>query len=50
MFIGNRMNKMVEQMKIIVEMKNFIVFDKYIKEWDVVDCYQSEDDLECELV
>lgn len=50
MVIGNRMNKMVEKMKIIVEMKNFIVFDKYIKEWDVVDCYQSEDDLECELV
>jgi len=41
---------MVEQTKTIAETKNFIVLDKYIKEWDAADRYQSEDDLERELV
>lgn len=41
---------MVENTKTIAETKNFIVLDKYNKEWDAVDRYQSEDDLERELV
>ena len=34
----------------IAETPNFIVLDKYTKEWDAADRYQSEDDLERELV
>ena len=34
----------------IAETPNYIVLDKYTKEWDAADCYQSEDDLERELV
>ncbi|WP_411974707.1 type I restriction endonuclease subunit R [Sulfitobacter faviae] len=41
---------MVETTKTIAETKNFIVLDKYTKEWDAADRYQSEDDLERELV
>ncbi|WP_208348669.1 type I restriction endonuclease subunit R [Pseudaestuariivita rosea] len=41
---------MIEQTKTIAETKNFIVLDKYTKEWDAADRYQSEDDLERELV
>lgn len=41
---------MVEQTRTIAETKNFIVLDKYTKEWDAADRYQSEDDLERELV
>ncbi|WP_368187167.1 type I restriction endonuclease subunit R [Aestuariibius sp. HNIBRBA575] len=41
---------MGEQTKTIAETKNFIVLDKYNKEWDAADRYQSEDDLERELV
>lgn len=41
---------MVEQTKTIAETKNFIVLDKYTKEWEAADRYQSEDDLERELV
>lgn len=41
---------MVEKTKTIAETKNFIVLDKYSKEWDAADRYQSEDDLERELV
>lgn len=41
---------MVEQTKTIAETKNFIVLDKYTKEWGAADHYQSEDDLERELV
>src|SRR6056297_1893100 len=44
------MNKMVEKTKTIAETKNFIVLDKYTKEWDAADRYQSEGDLERELV
>jgi type I restriction enzyme R subunit len=50
MATGSRTNKMVEQTKAIAETKNFIVLDKYTKEWDAADRYQSEDDLERELV
>ncbi|WP_417789140.1 type I restriction endonuclease subunit R [Terasakiella pusilla] len=41
---------MVEQTKPIAEANRFIVLDKYNKEWEVVDSYQSEADLERELV
>ena len=36
--------------KIIAEAKNFIVFDKYTREWQVAEGYQSEADLELELI
>ena len=36
--------------KTIAETKNFIVLDKYTKEWDVNDAYQSEYDLEREFI
>ena len=36
--------------KPIAESKNFIVLDKYTKEWLVAESYQSEDDLERELI
>ena len=41
---------MVERTKTIAESKNFIVLDRYTKEWDVADRYQSEDDLEREFI
>jgi len=34
--------------KPIAETNNFIVLDKYCKEWQAVDSYQSEGDLERE--
>ncbi|MFM0297731.1 MULTISPECIES: type I restriction endonuclease subunit R [Paraburkholderia] len=36
--------------KTIAELKNFIVLDKYTKEWEVADSYQSEGDLEREFI
>jgi len=36
--------------KTIAESNNFIVLDKYNKEWQVAESYQSESDLEHELV
>jgi type I restriction enzyme R subunit len=36
--------------KAIAELNNFIVLDKYTKEWQVAESYQSEGDLERELV
>ena len=36
--------------KTIAESKNFIVLDKYQKDWQVADSYQSEQDLERELI
>lgn len=36
--------------KTIAESKNFIVLDKYTKEWQVAEGYQSESDLERELI
>ena len=41
---------MIEHTKPIAESKNFIVLDKYTKEWDAAEQYQSEDDLERELI
>ena len=34
----------------IAESKNFIVLDKYSPEWKVAESYQSESDLERELI
>ena len=36
--------------KPIVESNRFIVLDKYTKEWEVSERYQSEADLERELI
>lgn len=41
---------MVEQMKPIAESKNFIVLDKYTSDWTAADHYQSEAELERELI
>lgn len=41
---------MVNSTKPIAESKNFIVLDKYTKEWEVCETYQSEYDLESELI
>lgn len=47
---GSKENKMVDYTKPIAESNNFIVLDKYVKSWEVNDSYQSEADLERELV
>ena len=36
--------------KTIAESQNFIVLDKYVKNWETTDSYQSESDLERELI
>ncbi len=36
--------------KTIAESNNFIVLDKYSREWKVAEGYQSESDLERELI
>lgn len=36
--------------KTIAESRNFIVLDKYVREWKVAESYQSEADLERELI
>ncbi len=41
---------MPEQTTPIAETPNYIVLDKYAKDWEAADQYQSEDDLERELV
>lgn len=41
---------MVEQIKPIAESKNFIVLDRYISDWTAADHYQSEAELERELI
>ncbi|MGH1469349.1 MAG: type I restriction endonuclease subunit R, EcoR124 family [Bdellovibrionales bacterium] len=41
---------MSEQTKPIVESNRYIVLDKYIKDWEVKESYQSESDLERELI
>lgn len=41
---------MVEQTTPIAESKHFIVLDKYVREWETRDSYQSEGDLERELI
>lgn len=41
---------MLEQTKAIIEANNFIVLDKYTKEWEAAEGFQSESDLERELI
>lgn len=41
---------MAEQTTPIAETNRFIVLDKYVRAWEAADSYQSEDDLERELV
>lgn len=41
---------MIEYTKPIAESKNFIVLDRYTKEWETAESYQRESDLEQELV
>ncbi len=41
---------MVDNTKPIAESNNFIILDKYSKEWQIADSYQSEGDLESELI
>lgn len=50
MAFGRRNNKMVEHTKSIAESNNFIILDKYKKEWTVAKTYQSEDSLEREFI
>ncbi|WP_228394459.1 type I restriction endonuclease [Pseudomonas helleri] len=41
---------MTQQTKTIAESNNFIVLDKYVTEWEAGDRYQSESELERELI
>ncbi|MCC4960273.1 hypothetical protein, partial [Klebsiella pneumoniae] len=41
---------MTSQTKTIAETNNFIVLDKYVTEWEAGDRYQSESELEHELI
>ena len=41
---------MIEYTKPIAESNTFIVLDKYNKEWQIKESYQSEDDLEREFI
>jgi len=41
---------MVEYIKPIAESNNFIVLDRYVKEWKAAESYQSEGDLEREFI
>lgn len=50
MVIGNKGKQMVDNTKPIAESNNFIILDKYSKEWQIADSYQSEGDLESELI
>ena len=45
-----RKNKMLEQTKTIAESNSFIVLEKYCKEWQASESYQSEGDLEQEFI
>lgn len=50
MVSGNRSNNMVDFTKPIAESNSFIVLDKYKKEWKAEQNYQSENELEQELI
>lgn len=50
MVIGNKGKQMVDNTKPIAELNNFIILDKYSKDWQIADSYQSESDLERELI
>ena len=41
---------MTQQTRTIAESNNFIVLDKYVTEWEAGDRYQSESELERELI
>ena len=41
---------MLEQTKPIAESNNFIILNKYTKEWELAGSYQSEDDLERDFI
>ena len=41
---------MTQQIHTVAETNNFIVLDKYTKAWEAADSYQSESDLERELI
>lgn len=41
---------MTQQTRTIAESNNFVVLDKYVTEWEASDRYQSESDLERELI
>ena len=45
-----RGNKMVEETKTIAESSGFVILDKYIRKWERSPDYQTEHDLEKELV
>ncbi len=42
--------KQVNNFSTIAEANNFIILDKYVKDWQHADSYQSESDLELELI
>ena len=50
MVIGSKGKQMIDNTKPIAESNNFIILDKYSKDWQVADSYQSESDLERELI
>lgn len=50
MVIGNKGKPMIDNTKPIAESNNFIILEKYSKDWQVADSYQSESDLERELI
>lgn len=50
MVSGNRSNNMVDYTNPIAESNSFIVLDKYQKEWEAEQNYQSENELERELI
>lgn len=50
MVIGNKGKQMVDNTMSIAESNNFIILDKYSKDWQVADSYQSESDLEREFI
>lgn len=41
---------MIKETKTIAEANRFIILDKYVKQWESIDSYQSEADLERELI
>ena len=48
--MSGRGQNMPEQKKPIAESNHFIVLDRYVRDWEAADTYQSESDLERELI
>ena len=44
------MKEKMKDYKTIVESNNFIVLDKYTRDWQLAESYQTESDLERELI